>query len=805
MENLDSGAWVAAVVAPWAVAPHPNFSQESVTGPGLLALVAQFRLKDMDRYEAALPDGSPPWVMDLVRAARKSILVESVRSGADELWAIANLDAAPPTARVAAAIFAAVAEVELDEHNRAVEGLLNVANDLRTLTSSVNGVALSLVHQQVAARQFELFEYDAAMESLARVSDYLALDDRWDAFPVSLGISWNAEVVEGDVRTAISDHCLELRARIEGFQGTAWVDVVKSRSSWPDQRSEASSAARDRKFVEQTFEQWIGSRGKRRVWSNRDPIITPALESLLAAELSGDVNAFMQRRESLAQLRILRNSDNPDSESIWEVQDSLRLLRRSRSRESLKRALDWIYLQGPDSALQRDASTILQRDGFPHDVSAFDLLVLSAAAPYLSPESIASSMDSALSFLTSPRGAPGSRPEDERTAWSAVVRLLEESNRHDEVAKKALDAAKKSSFLQLIEGDLVRLLDTLDWDAVESEVVTGWVTWGQENYDQTDAKDLAHRAIHVKKSVDHNVVLQGLSGMDQVLYLLRHKDDFRAVPPETVLVAETVCLESLARIREEANNGATSFGSTDSGEVSTIFAHMYSRPLVWEAVAAMLTDPRVARELKERALDRIADYGSEAVPETVQASLRSNWMAVLESENVEAFFSDSNAEPKFAEAIRAGAVLKILTRDDAIATVTALAGSRVTDDRTAAAEILPDAAAAHGDWEWAQLLLLQLTQDSNATVRSQASRGLAWVGTRQTGISPLVRAALTESLQRGGIRTPLLTLHGFQRLNTRGNWLEYGDEIVSLVKNMSASHPARVVRRAATQVLRRSR
>lgn len=784
------------------MAPHPNFSQDVVTGPSLLALVAQFRLEDVERYEKTLPAGEPTWVLDLVRSAKNSLQHGTVRSGADGLWDISGKADVPGSARVAAALFASVAEVDLDEVPAAIARLQAMQDELTNgSSSSVSPLAFGLLNLQIASRQFEVFDYAAAVQTLKRVRKYSFQPAESETFPVSLGVGWDSRTVLRDIQEAISAHALELGARMEGFQGTSWVDVVKSRAPWPDYRGRVPGATRDRKLVEHWFDEAVGaSRGRRTIF-REDPIITPALESLLVAELTGNVNGFMRERSALAQVRILQHEGTAGRDGSWDVQEALRLFRRSRSRDNLKNTLELIYLQGPDAALLGDAQLILQRSSFPVDVTSADLAVMSFAAQFLSQEDLGRAMDAALAFILSPMSTPGSQAMDERGAWSAIAKLLPGSGKDRQVAQAALEAVRNGRIsLDLVESDLLRVLENLDWRLVDSETVTAWRQWGEQRAATEPTDDLARLAGSIENPVDHALRLREIPTPDVAEYLVRHFDDLREVPEDVLQIAEENCITTIQQVRDEALGGLVSFKAVDTGEVSIIFAKLFSRPRVWAAVAELLTDENVAREPKERALQRIAEYGPTVVPKDAQQQLRSKWAGVIESKLQDVFFADGDHSRQFAQAYRAGAALGILSRDETIAKGTELSCSNHPGDRLAACDLLPEAGAALEEWEWSQLLLLQLAQDKDALVRSRAARSLASICTVKTGISSLVESAVVKALYSDGVHVPLMTLHGLQKITHSGQTLE-GDEVVAAVRWLQSGHRARVVREAADHAL----
>lgn len=798
-ELLVNGAWIAAVSAPWAVSPHPNFSEDTVTGPGLLALVSQFRLRDLDRYSELLPEDEASWVMELVDAARRSVLRETIREAADDLWKLCQRIDLPLDARLAAALFASVADVEVDELGRAISNLLGFEAAMSLLPSSrTAGLAQGLLRMQIAARQFDQVDYGSAMATLDEVERSLLEEGEWEQFPVSLGISWGSSAVLDDIQTALSTHVLELRSRLEGLGGKTWVEVVRSKSSWLDFRGEVVAGARDRKYVESSFEKRVGSSSHRRTIVSSNPITTRALEVLLLAELTGDVNGFMNGRVALGQLRILQEVDKVQDAEPWEFQEALRLFRKARSKDGLQRTIDSIYLQGPEEALIADARLIIQRSDFPIDATAFDLMVLGAASHYLGTEELERSTDAALEFLSKPRSVPGSEIADRQNALRSIVRLLPESGKNEDTASVVLATIKSSHSLDVFERDFLQIMDVIDWDDVAPATVEAWRGWGERHAATAEStSELADRSRYLFRERDHEEILNGMPESDIPLHLALHSEALDDIPPETLKAAVTISSSDLRQIRADARAGHMRFGGVDSTEVAVLLAAAFDIMSLWNEVIELLADKDVPQELKERSVSRIVELGPTLSGE-VQEKLRASWGLLMESPR-QGFFVDPDPSLQFTDAVRLGVIIKALTKDEAVAWGTELACSRSAVNRRSACELIRDIAETHEEWTWAQILLLQLIHDTDANVRPAAAKNLAVVGPQKTAVSSLVTTSLLECLDSGGIRIPLMALHGLQRV---GEQVEtYGRDLVRKVSTLASSHEARVIREAARRVL----
>lgn len=796
----DNNSWLVAVVAPWAVAPHPNFAQPSLHPYQVLALVPLMRLRDVDRFLAMLPDDKPSWVDDLVNFSRESVQEESIVTATPRLWGMAKDASLPYPVRMTAALFGSAAQADMDKSHVTLSEMDSLVNDPRAIAREQNALALALGHLHLAARYFESYEYGKSKEHLKHAEHYADQIVTDVGFAVSEGISWSDSEVMCDIKKFIRKCVLELTSRVEGLSGETWSKVVRSKATWNDYRNVLIAGQRDSQYVSRKYEDSVGLRSKGNTWSVTTPVLGPAWEAVLASELVADVNDYMRNREKLGQVLMLRVVEQKDpSDDVSYVKEALKLFRTSRADKSLKRALDQIHLHGPAQALISDAKLIMDKETYPSGCVVTDIMVLGAAANYLTADQVYAAIGGCLSSAKSPRGDEGRWPSDEKTCWSSISKLLETSSRDQEVADALLE--KISSWVerdQNLERTLRSVLEKLDLETVLPETIQDLRSWGASRQEATQIDSLAHAAQHLGQQPEQNT--DTLNGQDLPLYLVNSVD---VDPTETVLEkADTICVNAIQQVVQEAAIGTLSHGGADEGELATAYALKYQRSTVWEAITELLTDSNVVRDKKSGVLERLAAHKESSIPTLVQERIAASWDTIINTRHFE-MFDDKSTDTPFIAAYRAGVQLKIINREEALTLVTKLFGHPDEDVRSATADLIYDFGRTYESWEYAQLLLLQLAQDLNPTVRATAAKNLAQSSRVENSLAPLIYEAIQETLKADGIRVPIYTLYGFQSAAEEFGPSSLNASVHELIRAVESEHPARVVRQAAGLVFTR--
>ncbi|NUT70414.1 hypothetical protein [Pseudarthrobacter sp. C4D7] len=799
MSNINHDIeWMVAALAPWAISPHPNFSENAITRVSELALVTERRdQRELDRYKVEEVQDGQEWQVDLVKAARESLFEETQESSTESLWRLA-LDARLPLgARVSAALYGSLGLTELELPSVAAARLLELFEQLSERKnpndhSSSARLGIAAVLQQRVARLEDACGYTEARLAVESVLEWLPLESEafdYD-FPVSQGISWSASKVQKDVAASLRYHALASKAHLEQLSGDTWVQVVRGRGSWVDERLNSRVAERDgmmlRDSFETTFESTTGTR-----YLMRDVASEKGYAALLVAELAGHTSRIRSCREALAKVLLLE-----DHEDVHSAREALRLLRQSRATKSLQSALKWIRSQGPTAALVADATTVISRASSDRWVTEADLSVMEAAADFLAPQDLSRAIKA--TFLLSETEQLSGRADwaVQDKIWKTLARLVPGSGEDDFIARRAAQHLANPKLLaEPFSSTLAKVVESIDWASVGPEAIKLWKGWiTSETEAKADVDEL--------RSISAHFILGGVSNFGTLKDLERAA--FLAdngLPsgenPEIIDEARSSIIAALAAEIEGARTGVLSFGGLSSSNVASAFAFRFADKEVWIALSDFLTNPLVDAVFKEKALDRLASRAQE-IPDPVKKALRHKWTSVIEGARSDHFFGPKPL-PVFAAAVRLGSALKIMSHSDSLSSVLRLAAS---DDpaRVEAARTIPSILSSD-DATWGHVMLLQLARDKHPEVRAEAGHSLVLSLRQNSEITHSVKARIIELIASDGIRVPLRIIHAIQMIAPKhSELLQFvKPELVSLDQDGSP----RIIRSAAREALAR--
>ena len=797
---LTEVEWLAACLAPWALGPHPNFSGDVVDGPAMLAMCSDGRSGEAARYRARLVPSERPWESELVDTCTRSLFAETQRDAADTLSTLATNNELPLAARTASALYASVAYSELDEPERAVRILEEAAGSWAPPAGAGGSAVLCVaaLHQQISLRAYEARLYSEAAGASAAVEELLHhVDERtFERFRVSRGISWGSRQVQRDIKAALLSNAIRMRSQLEDLRGDTWVRVVRGRPGWIGNRIDGKARRRDSAFVTEEFERRLDSTRGRRTIGASDVVLIEGAAADLGAELAGDLGRAQSARESLGCLRILR-----DGEQEWAATEGIRLLRHAESRNALESALRWIRRRGPNAALLSSATRILERPSFPSRITQGDLEVLRYAADILTTEQLAAAIEAVPNYLATPapRGGPAGWKEREEL-WNTVARLVPESGLDDRVARDALEFVVSDPHFDIaLVTPIYTLVAAIQWDQVAPEVVDGWLDWARAHVVDDDLDDLAYEVLLNLQREEALDLLVHRTGLNLPVTAVNEERLAARLDAATVARASEACVGALEAVRTEAANGALSFGGPDPADVGVAFALRFPDGLLWDRVADLLCDPKVDPSKKRRGLDRLAGAAQD-VPARIVERLRLAWPDVTKVASVDDHFTNVVKLPYLPAGLRAAAALQIVPRRELLEPVSELAAHAAPSGRIEAARSVPFVVSGGGALEWGQVLLLQLSRDTDPVVMSEAGTALAVLSFAGGGLDDLVAARLLELLASEGSLAPLSVLHGFQRALRDG--VESSGLPQEAVFGLATSHPLRVVRGAAREVLR---
>ncbi len=215
---------------------------------------------------------------------------------------------------------------------------------------------------------------------------------------------------------------------------------------------------------------------------------------------------------------------------------------------------------------------------------------------------------------------------------------------------------------------------------------------------------------------------------------------------------------------------------------------------LWDSLADFLVDPQVNRGDKAPALERLAS-ASGPLPAAFLRQLGEASEALLSSRAVDPF---TPQVVPFPAALRFLAAHSLLPDERILAFTSRLSGSGLVGERTEAARTLSLLARLGQDSDWIVVMALQLSNDSDALVRSEAGRSLALVARNSERHRGVVEQRLLELLSQDGLLAPLLVLRG---LEAGEGPVELSPPVRRLVSHLAISHPARGVRLQARALL----
>ena len=751
--------WLVATLAPWTVSPHPNFRVGEVTGPAALALVTEMRGRS-EGYDDQLEASSlPDWRELLVASARASLGIDTQAASADKLLELSRAEDVPPGARAAAALFGSVALCELERHGEAVNALATLLGELggalgdRSNYSATQRLIVASLCMQLSARLTESCRFEEARGRVEETLGWLPAlkDSSLQDFEVSGGIRWGASTVQRDLVRSIGSHALSLKSYLEQIGGDTWVRVVRWRTSWVDMRMHLHSADRDEIVLRDTFERRVEADSNTQHFG-RLAADGAGYRSLTIAELSGHLGFMRGEREKLGKVLILERGD--DSE---RVREAVRLLRQGRATKALQAAITWIRAQGPSISLVEDALIVTSRINNSGWCTEQDLLVLDGASDFLSPKQKDDAISAALLFGETPQLQRQMSWSSWERLWKTVSRLIPASSRHSEVAALAYCFIQnQKSLSQPITNTLARLVSSLDWGQVESDVSDQWSSLAEaterdfETSVLRDAIDEHVRGVVPPRPAD--------LGLERVAHFadqgLLAEEAGESIPALTSYVVDLLRNEVAA-----ASKGMVSLGGYQTANVAVAFALRFPSDELWEEIVRHLLDSKVDASLKNLAVERLAE-NVPRLPSGVATKLREGIHLLIASERRDAMFTQSESEI-FGEAIRLSAALGATPRSELLETVLRLATAGVKD-RIQAAKTIP-LSISEPNATWGHVLLLQLSHDPDPSVRAAAGHALVRSLGASSELIDAVYSRIINLLKSDGIKVPLAVLHAVQR------------------------------------------
>ena len=620
--------WMAAVIAPRDVSPHPNFwSSESVTPFGVLALLEEGRhtdyarlVSDRKRDEAwSGMQGYEP----LFDAVRASMSLGTVSSGADSLASIARRGLAGDddlALRVACAVMAATALIEVDRFSDARALLAHTLMEVEQQSGwETRFLSLWLLNVDANAQQSM---HDQTSDSIARAQQ-IASDvgvPSGATFNISLGSSVTSQECLQDVWDVLSWGAAHHAARSES-DWNAQIQLVRRptpRLAWRirSRIGDSLEAA-----LKEEFRATFSRPSERRVTFGEEPGGDSELfEALTWHENVG--SPFVRHyRGLLGRTRFLRGVTSAEN---WLTAEGLRLLRQAGLDKEVGASSLFLRQQGPLHLLRDEGERVLESIAANGAYSLSDLIVIRHAASLLDSQARTSALARLFADRASPDGprldgAPGA----EKT-WQAI-HALSDAEGTDSMALEVLleEIAKNHEGEQTDEYTYARLLGLWRVAAWEDPKVQSWVSELSTKIETSNSVELK-RAIELAADRLTAPAIEGAEDLTlqavarYVDRAMLHSED---IPDDVVPRIESLLRAQLAATQKDAHEGRFSGGGLKEAELAVALMFVKSSADLWSEVLNFVLDPAVQRDDKTAALTRMASRAGD-LPEAITEALR---------------------------------------------------------------------------------------------------------------------------------------------------------------------------------------
>lgn len=771
--------WLNALIAPWAFAPHPNFSKTPNTPAsvisGLILGARQDPREALAQHEVA---GS---ISDALAAIEKSMVAPTQADGITKLWSIASSKSIPLNARAACALIAAVGESDRDRSASAIAPLSTILNEL---VAEKNALGSALVSQQLALRFADEGADDASREAFAQSGEHvsaMAWSNNYDA-PFSPAFSGSSHDLFESIRYQLQSNVKEGISATERLSGDTWIEVVTRRKGWIAAKLASEiSHARDL-GVRQMYEVRFEATSNKTRFGGTDPALA-GYPALFASELSGSIFAARYARRTVAeQLMLSEVSTDPHFAA-----DALKLLRRAAVSSEVKAAARWLRKRGPVSALSTDGHVIASRPGLRGSLTPNDLFVLDMSADLLSADDAAVAQLGAWDRLDDLLEADALNWSFTDRALSTIATLEQWTGTSSlSVARAARLLTFIAPFGQTIDRSFAKLVGVIDWKEAEASGRDA-MSKAVSQLSPTEKAELPQTLSALPVGIRPEITEEPDS-LDYIAHLLARGTS----ELHNAVVALDVLKAALAHTRDEASRGVSSFGGYDEIALAVSYGNAFDSTRLSTEIVDVLLDPSVLKSKKSRGLDLLASNMS-ALSAVDRHRLVSDWEQLSTSR--EDWRRIPNAP--WPEEIRAGWTIGAISADALFEKMMALeAGS--PSDRLQAARTAGHVLRQHSPVPaWLSPSLLHLSTDSDPDVVAEAARALPQA-LRLKGTEKVAGLRLSSLLHSDSVSVPLYGLVGIEMALNDGIDIDQG--VRRQVVEILESHPSRLVRSKAATV-----
>jgi hypothetical protein len=445
---------------------------------------------------------------------------------------------------------------------------------------------------------------------------------------------------------------------------------------------------------------------------------------------------------------------------------------------------------GPLPAVADDARQILCARAAPHLLRVVELQVLRAAAELLTESEARQGLTAVLALLDAggPADLPGQRQllvMRRSSAWSAAAALSNVCGAATSVAELLLtEAQEPHGNDQLFDTEVRRAMSELEWDQIDAGVRDQWIIARPKLADRLPGTT---ELVSIRANVPVTPATR-FSPLDLLIHELNRSIVQKTAYPRITDAELATLREGMARIRSDAAGGKYSFGGPNEADVAAVMVIAGRADGIWRELTDFLLDPRVSRDDRSPAFDRLA-IAEIMLPEDVAGDVTDRIRRVILDSSSVHF---QGGPVPYPAALRFAAVHGLLDEADIFEFTARLLGDTDANARREGARTVA-LLAARQPADGLLTMVLPFTEDENIEVR--ATTGLALVEfARHHG--PLRRLAVervSELLDADGTLIPLAVLSALARapelIAPEGPFAHFVDRL--------CEHPARSVRRKA--------
>lgn len=781
-------AWLAAVLEPRDVAPHPNFRDDSYDAKPTARLAAVM-VGDPWRVRRAA-ELAPGDDNDPAALATKCLDADTIASGIAELdLHLERLNGADLAQSSALTLILCAAAAELDDFDTCLNALDRQLRRLEHPKDADRTLLRAILPQQRALRLCDTSQpFVPVCLEVGRLLRDLDASDCSSFITAPGGQSKSGvtfqRIYESLIDSAVSLPGASAADELATVGLPSWQERVRSMTPSLLRRKDSQDARRYTEFVSHLFKQQFGRDGQSifGVTGRSD-----LFYNVLALEVAGHGAVYASRKDH-ALLRLVQWSGDVD-----DLADTLRLLRQAGAKNELELVLRRLAASGPLTALGRDARQILLNRTKVSRLRTVEIAVLRSAADLLAPAEARLALDLLLASLSvgGPPDLPGSwqlpllRHE---AAWIAAAEMANVCDAVDEVAHVLLRQGREVDSLDpLFDGALRRAATTLDWAAASEETRQDWRRTMRKF---SGLLPSTSEGVLLALGDPLPVPVEGAAPWDDLIHRLNALIRGQAGASEMGEADVARVADALESIRHQAASGLYASSAVSVSDVAAALVAQANVGELWSPLTDFLLDPNVVREHKAPAFERLA-RAELNVPAAVASKFRSESPDLLNSARSESMGMEV---VPFPAALRFLGAHRLRSAGEILGWISTLAASADRHARREAAVTI-SVLASTAPSPSLLALCVSLSRDADVDVRANAGRALADLRHQDDSLAVVATGRLLQLLDEDGLQPPLVVLAALDDLD------DLPPEVRDKVSQLASEHPSRSVRQRAAHLL----